>query len=56
MPQPPNMKQMLQQAQEMQARSMEAAQEQLKNESVEASAGGGMVKVVAVRRPARCSR
>ena len=45
MPQPPNMNQMLQQVQKMQ-QDMMAAQEQLKNESVEASAGGGMVKVV----------
>ena len=45
MPQPPNMNKMLQQVQKMQ-QDMVAAQEQLKNESVEASAGGGMVKVV----------
>jgi DNA-binding YbaB/EbfC family protein len=45
MPQPPNMNTMLQQVQKMQ-QDMVAAQEQLKNESVEASAGGGMVKVV----------
>ena len=45
MPQPPNMQQMLKQVQKMQA-DMMAAQEQLKNEEVEASAGGGMVKVV----------
>lgn len=47
MPQPkmPNMQQMLQQAQKMQ-QDMLAAQEQLKNETVEASAGGGMVTVV----------
>lgn len=43
MPQP-NMQQMLKQVQKMQA-DMMAAQEQLKNEVVEASAGGGMVKV-----------
>jgi DNA-binding YbaB/EbfC family protein len=36
---------MLQQVQKMQ-QDMVAAQEQLKNETVEASAGGGMVKVV----------
>jgi nucleoid-associated protein EbfC len=44
MPQPPNMQQMLKQVQKMQA-DMMAAQEQLKNEEVEASAGGGMVTV-----------
>ena len=44
MPQPPNMQQMLKQVQKMQ-QDMEAAQEQLKHEEVEASAGGGMVKV-----------
>ncbi len=43
MPQP-NMQQMLKQVQKMQA-DMMAAQEQLKNEVVEASAGGGMVTV-----------
>ena len=43
-PQMPNMQQMLQQVQKMQ-QDMEAAQEQLKNEIVEASAGGGMVTV-----------
>ncbi len=46
MPQPPNLQKMLQQAQEMMAAQQEA-QEALKNERVEASAGGGMVKVVA---------
>jgi DNA-binding YbaB/EbfC family protein len=45
MPQPPNMNALLQQAQKMQA-DMMAAQEKLKDERVEASAGGGMVKVV----------
>jgi nucleoid-associated protein EbfC len=45
MPQPPKMNKMLQQVQKMQ-QDMVAAQEQLKNETVEASAGGGMVKVV----------
>jgi DNA-binding YbaB/EbfC family protein len=45
MPQPPNMNKMLQQVQKMQA-DMVAAQEALKDETVEASAGGGMVKVV----------
>jgi DNA-binding YbaB/EbfC family protein len=44
MPQMPNMQQMRQQMQKMQ-RDMVAAQEQLKNEEVEASAGGGMVTV-----------
>jgi nucleoid-associated protein EbfC len=43
MPQP-NMNRMLQQVQKMQ-QDMMAAQEQLKNEEVEASAGGGMVTV-----------
>lgn len=43
MPQP-NMQKMLQQVQKMQ-QDMMAAQEQLKNEEVEASAGGGMVTV-----------
>ena len=44
MPQPPNMNKMLQQVQKMQ-QDMVAAQEQLKHETVDASAGGGMVKV-----------
>ena len=44
MPQGPNMNQLLKQAQQMQA-EMAKAQEQLKTEIVEASAGGGMVKV-----------
>jgi len=43
MPQP-NMGQMLKQVQKMQ-QDMAAAQEQLKHEEVEASAGGGMVTV-----------
>jgi DNA-binding YbaB/EbfC family protein len=43
MPQP-NMNQMLKQVQKMQA-DMLAAQEKLKDEQVEASAGGGMVTV-----------
>src|SRR5688500_17655196 len=46
MPQPPNLQKMLQQAQEMMAAQQEA-QEALKDERVEVSAGGGMVKVVA---------
>ncbi len=46
MPQPPNLSKMLQQAQEMMA-AQQQAQEALKEERVEASAGGGMVKVVA---------
>ena len=45
MPQPPNMNQMLKQVQKMQA-DMLAEQEKLKDERVEATAGGGMVKVV----------
>jgi nucleoid-associated protein EbfC len=46
MPQPkmPNMQKMLQQVQKMQ-QDMQDAQLQLKNETVEASAGGGMVTV-----------
>ena len=44
MPQQPNMNQMLKQVQQMQAEMMKA-QEGLKNEIVEASAGGGMVTV-----------
>ena len=43
-PQMPNMQQMLQQVQKMQ-QDMETAQEELKSEVVEASAGGGMVTV-----------
>jgi DNA-binding YbaB/EbfC family protein len=44
MAQPPNMQQMLKQVQKMQ-QDMLAAQEQLKHEEVEGSAGGGMVTV-----------
>jgi DNA-binding YbaB/EbfC family protein len=44
MPPGPNLNQLLKQAQQMQA-DMAKAQEELKNETVEASAGGGMVKV-----------
>src|SRR3954469_17408042 len=44
MPQPPNLQNMLRQAQEMMAQQQQA-QEALKAEKVEASAGGGMVKV-----------
>ena len=44
MPQPPNMQQMLKQVQKMQQEVL-AAQESLKDEVVEASAGGGMVTV-----------
>jgi len=40
----PNMQQMMAQVQKMQ-RDMEAAQEELRNEVVEASTGGGMVTV-----------
>jgi DNA-binding YbaB/EbfC family protein len=46
MPMPPNLSKMLEQAQKMQE-EMAAAQDKLKEEKVEASAGGGMVKVVA---------
>jgi len=45
MPQPPNLNKMLEQAQAMLAQQQEA-QEKLKSERVEATAGGGMVKVV----------
>jgi nucleoid-associated protein EbfC len=44
MPQPPNFNKMMRQVQQMQADMMKA-QEQLKEEVVEASAGGGMVTV-----------
>jgi len=44
MPQPPNMQQMLKQVQKMQA-DMAKAQEELKTEVVEATAGGGVVTV-----------
>ena len=44
MPKQPNMNQMLRQVQQMQA-EMAKAQEELANEVVEASAGGGMVTV-----------
>ncbi|CAN5546923.1 hypothetical protein BH20ACT19_BH20ACT19_04160 [soil metagenome] len=44
MPKQPNMNQMMRQVQQMQ-QDMEKAQESLKHESVEASAGGGMVTV-----------
>src|SRR3954447_19615459 len=43
MPMPPNINKMLEQLQQ----DMEAAQAKLKDEKVDASAGGGMVKVVA---------
>ena len=45
MPPQPNMNQMLKQVQKMQADMMKA-QESLKDDRLEASAGGGMVKVV----------
>jgi nucleoid-associated protein EbfC len=45
MPQPPNLNKMLEQAQQMLAQQQEA-QEKLKEERVEATAGGGMVRVV----------
>ncbi len=44
MPKQPNMNQMMRQVQQMQA-DMAKAQEELKHETVEASAGGGMVTV-----------
>jgi len=44
MPQPPNFNKMMKQGQQMEA-DMAKAQEQLKDEVVEASAGGGMVRV-----------
>jgi len=44
MPQPPDLQKMLAQAQEMMA-AQQQAQEQLKDQVVEASSGGGMVKV-----------
>jgi nucleoid-associated protein EbfC len=43
-PRMPNMQQMMQQVQKMQ-KDMEVAQEELKSEVVESSAGGGMVSV-----------
>ena len=43
-PRMPNVQQMMAQVQKMQ-KDMEAAQEELRNEVVEASAGGGMVTV-----------
>ena len=46
MPQPPNINALLQQAQQME-QQMKEAQESLKDERVEASAGGGTVKVIA---------
>ena len=46
MPPQPNMQQMLKQVQKMQ-QDMMAAQEQLANETVQSSAGGGMVTVTA---------
>ena len=45
MPKQPNINQMMRQVQQMQA-EMEKAQASLKDERVEASAGGGMVTVV----------
>src|ERR687889_51870 len=46
MPMPPNLNKMLEQAQKLQE-EMAAAQEKLAEEKVDASSGGGMVKVVA---------
>jgi DNA-binding YbaB/EbfC family protein len=45
MPQPPNLQKMLAEAQAMLAQQQEA-QEKLKSQTVEATAGGGMVRVV----------
>ena len=45
MPQPPDIQQMLKQAQEMMA-AQQQAQDELKQQQVEASAGGGMVKAI----------
>jgi nucleoid-associated protein EbfC len=45
MPQPPNLQKMLAEAQAMLAQQQEA-QDKLKEQTVDASAGGGMVKVV----------
>ncbi len=53
-PRMPNMQQMMPQVQKMQ-QDMELAQEQLKTEIVEASAGGGMV-TVKVSGDLRCAR
>jgi nucleoid-associated protein EbfC len=50
MPQPPNMQQMMKQVQKMQA-DMMAAQEKLKDEEVQGSAGGGAVKVTITGDP-----
>jgi hypothetical protein len=44
MPQPPNLNQMMKQVQQLQA-DMLKAQEELKHETAEGSAGGGMVTV-----------
>ncbi len=44
MPKPPNMNEMMRQVQKMQE-DMAKAQDELKHETVEASAGGGMVTV-----------
>ena len=46
MPMPPDLNKLLQEAQKLQE-EMTAAQDKLKDEKVEASSGGGMVKVVA---------
>lgn len=45
MPLPPNLNKMLEQAQKMQEEMLQA-QEKLKQEKIESSSGGGMVKVV----------
>ncbi len=54
MPKPPNMNQMMRQVQQMQA-EMAKAQEEIKQATVDASAGGGMVTVKISGELANCS-
>ncbi len=54
-PRMPNMQQMMAQVQKMQ-KDMELVQEQLKDEVVEASAGGGMVTVTVSGATSRYAR